>query len=470
MNRRRFLRNGIIGCAGVAAAGIGVERIAPLVWRERVSVEPNVGFWARRAPRPGPPLSSDLDADVVVVGGGITGLSAALALRRNAPDRRVVVLEARGLGNGASGRAGGFLLSWPSNEWMHVASTPQLHRRLYELTAQAMREEVSLAQAVGFDTQADLAGTLQTLRPGDVERARAYVDEAIRLGIPVRLWSAADVRSALGVTDTAGALFDPNGSHVDPMQLTLGLGAAAAAAGALIFESSPVAGIEEGSTLRVHLSSGPVVKAPAAVLASGAYTTQLGFFRNAVFPAHNYMAITSPLTPAQLSQAGLKSHLPFTNSRFNVVYAGLTRESRFRIGGGYADYRFIDGTETNEDAAAAAPGLRREFAALYPDLRDVPFDAVWGGVVDLTLDNAPSVGVTGADRNIFHGLGYCGHGLVMAFLAGRIIGDLATGRGRKWADLPFVNRAMPYVPNEPFRWLGAKAFIKALDLVEPPPR
>ncbi len=466
MKRRDFIRKGLIGAGGLAVAGLGLERAAPRLWRERVSVEPNTAFWAKATPRRAPQLTRDLEADIVVVGGGITGLSSALALRRNAPEKRVVVLEARGIGNGASGRSGGFLLSWPSNEYMRVASTPQLHRRLYDLTATAMHEEVALAHAAGFETEAELKGVLMTLRPGDVDAARAYVDEAKAAGVPIEFWSAEKTRATLGVTNCAGALFDPNGSHVDPMQLTLGLGAAAASSGALIFEDSPVAEVEEGETLRLHLAGGQTVKAPAVVLATNTWTTQLGFFRNAIFPAHNYMGITPPLTAGELARAGLQSHLPFTDSRTNLIYMGLTRENRFRIGGGYSDYSFNNGTETNGNAALVTPGLRRELGALYPSLSEVPFEAVWGGVVDCTLDNAPSVGVTGDHRNIYYGLGYCGHGMVMAFLAGRIIGDLATGRAAAWTDVPFVNRKMPYIPNEPFRWLGAKGFIAALDLVE----
>ena len=205
---------------------------------------------------------------------------------------------------------------------MHVASTPRMHKRLYDLTANAMHEEVALAHDAGFETEAELKGVLRTLRPGDVDTARAYVDEAKAAGVPIEFWSAEKTRATLGVTHCAGALFDPNGSHVDPMRLTLGLGAAAASSGALIFEDSPVVEVEEGQTLRLHLAGGQTVKTPAAVLATNTYTTQLGFLRNAIFPAHNYMGITPPLTPEQLARAGLQSHLPFMDSRYNLMYAG----------------------------------------------------------------------------------------------------------------------------------------------------
>ena len=201
---------------------------------------------------------------------------------------------------------------------MNVASTATMHRRLYDLTAEAMREEVALAEAAGFATEAKHEGVLQTLRASDVGRARAYVETSNRLGLSIELWSEEKTRAALGIRDCAGALFDPHGGHVDPMQLTRGLGAAAASAGALVFEDSPVVGVEEGETLRVHLAGGQTVRAPAAVLATNAFTTQLGFFRNAVFPAHNYMAITAPLSSsssrARACAATSPSPIPATTS------------------------------------------------------------------------------------------------------------------------------------------------------------
>jgi glycine/D-amino acid oxidase-like deaminating enzyme len=94
---------------------------------------------------------------------------------------------------------------------------------------------------------------------------------------------------------------------------------------------------------------------------------------------------------------------------------------------------------------------------LYPALLGIEFETAWNGMVDMTLDWAPLVGVTGEQQNIYYGLGYCGHGVNLTFLFGRIIADLEGGRQQPWREFPFVNRNPPYIPNEPFRWIGIQA-------------
>ena len=136
------------------------------------------------------------------------------------------------------------------------------------------------------------------------------------------------------------------------------------------------------------------------------------------------------------------------------------------IGGGYARLAFNNGTDTNRHARRVAPVLHRELAAFYPSLEATPLDHVWGGSVGLTLDGSPSVGRTGRHGNVFYGVGYSGHGMVTAYLAGRVIAEMAAGWQGDWEGMPFVDRAMPYVPREPFRSVGGNAYIAALDLLE----
>lgn len=465
MNRRRFLKLGAGASAGLALSSLGLERLSPTIWREQVSVEPNLSHWARTQLVPEPTVSEDLVVDTLVVGAGLTGLSSALHLRRALPNESVAVLDARQAGNGGSGRSGGFLCSWPcTNDWMWVTSSPEHHKRGYELTAQAIQALREIARDARPDAELDLAGVLQLLSRESLDWGHEYLAAAKKLGIPVELWSRDKVRETVGV-DYAGGLYDPNGGLCQPRHLTLAVKAAAQRAGALVFDDSPVVHVEQGDIVRATLTNGRLVRARRLVLGTGAWTTQLGFFRDGLFPVSNYMAVTPRLSSDQRAAAGLRHRMPFNDDRANLVYMGLTRDDRFTIGGGYARLGFNNGTDTNRHAERIASVLRRELGDFFPSLETMPFAHAWGGAVGLTLDQAPSVGCTGSHGNVFYGVGYSGHGMVMGFLAGRVIAEMAAGLGGDWEGMPFVNKSMPYVPHEPFRSTGGNAYIAALDLL-----
>jgi len=149
--------------------------------------------------------------------------------------------------------------------------------------------------------------------------------------------------------------------------------------------------------------------------------------------------------------------VPFNDSRTEVFYLGLTEDNRIHIGGGSPSYFFNSGTGDGSDAASHFAQLQRELVRIYPRLAGVNFETGWDGVVDWSLDEAPSVGCTGRNKNIFHGLGYSGHGVNLTSVFGKIIADLEAGREEPWKQYPFVNASLEYVPNEPFRWLGVQA-------------
>jgi glycine/D-amino acid oxidase-like deaminating enzyme len=233
--------------------------------------------------------------------------------------------------------------------------------------------------------------------------------------------------------------------------------AAAEAAGAEIYENTVVASIEEDPEHLVHTTGGLTVKAKSLVLATNAFTSRLGYFRNSIVPVHEYVAMTPPLSEQQLGEIGWQRRAPFNDSRTEVVYLGLTRDNRMHIGGGRPSYFFNNGPGDPGDAAPHYAQLRRELVRLYPKLEGIEFEATWSGVVDWSLDGAPSVGRTGRHNNIFYGLGYSGHGVNLTSVFGRIIADLEAGLEEAWKAYPFLNASLDYIPNEPFRWLGTQS-------------
>jgi len=457
-NRRSFLRNTALAGAGVAAGAIALNEFSPRIWPEDMYFQPNRSYWAETQPPPNPVLGEDLEADVVIIGAGFTGLSAAYFIRKNSPRKSVVVLEAMGCGNGASGRNGAMLLNMTADRYMNLSSDPAMDKRIYDLTAENMRFLGMLAAESGIDFELDTSGSLQVLNTeSDVADCKAYVEKARRLDIPVEFWSKEQTAAALGTLIYQGAFFDPNSGQLHPMKLVHAFKAVAESSGARIFENTPVARINEGTTHLVSTLNGSTIRAGSLVLATNAYTSRLGYFRNSIAPFHNYVGITPRLSDSTLAQIGWRKRMPFSDSRTLVHYLGVTRDNRIHIGGGVSDYSFNDGVRDAADSAARFADLQREMVRIYPGLAGISFETTWSGLVDCSVDFSPSVGQAGKFNNIYYGLGYSGHGVNMTSLFGRIIADLERGNDQPWASFPFVNRQLYYLPNEPLRWIGAQA-------------
>ena len=469
-SRRQFLKNAAYAGGGVLVGAGALNWISPLIWHERLPLDANRSFWARSQPSRNAKLAEDLQVDVAIIGGGLTGLSSAYFVRKVSPEKSVVVLEAEGCGNGASGRNGAMLLTMTADRYMNFSSAPQMDKNLYELTANNIRSIAALSVETGIDCELRTDGALQVFAHKEEARAgEEYVRRARALGMPVEFWDASQAAAKIGTEAYAGGFFDPNGGHIHPMKLVHVFKSAAESLGARIYESTLVQNLESGAEHLLQTSDGLTVRAKSLVLATNAFTPNLGFFRNAILPLHENVAITRPLSEAELASIGWHSRVPFNDSRTLVYYFGLTADRRVHIGGGAPRYNF------NNSAVSAIAGdqrgrelqLRQELLRVFPKLAGVEFDTTWDGVIDWSLDASPSVGCFGRHRNIFYGLGYSGHGVNLTSVFGRIIADLQAGRGDAWRQFPFVNANFDYVPNEPFRWLAAESGLAWYRLAEP---
>jgi len=457
LSRRTFLKLSALTLGGVAAVTLGASVIP-----EEAEFDPLDSFWAREQPAPNPPLAQDVRADVAIIGGGFTGLSAAWHLATARPELRIALLEARGVGNGASGRNGGMALSQTPDESMQIDYDDATHRWTYHLTAGSLEALARFVDASGVDCDLRLGGSLNVFTwPEDADYYEDYVRRAQAMGLPLELLDARETAVRLGTDRYFGAVYDPNGGSVHPMKLIRAMKQMAENAGVQIFENSPVQDIRQGKVVELLVGDTSYrVIAPIVVLATNAYTSKLGLFQREVIPVHAQCLVTAPLSDAQLDAIGWESKLPFYDSRTLLYHFVLTPDRRIVLGGGNAEYFFNNGVHYRGSLRRAGRNMASELARIYPALIDVSIESVWNGVLGVSWDEHPAVGLTGDYDNIIYGLAYNGHGINLAFLFGKVIADIYLGKSTKlWRNASFLDYDLPSFPPEPFRWLGAQAML-----------
>lgn len=405
------------------------------------------------------PLRGRQTADVAIVGGGFTGVSTAWHLSQRFPERRIVLLEAELLANGASGRNGGQALTWINGV---EPRDPIELRRNYELTRGGIDLIADLVHRYRLDAGFARRGCLQVYTsPRSAEAAQARVAELNDAGVDVE-WVDAGAAGASGI---CGAIRDPACGRVNGLALLRGLRPVLQSQGVTVFEHTPVHSIEEGATIRLTTPNGEV-RASALVLATNAYTPSLGYFRDGILPLHSHVIATAPLADSQWSALGWGSHDGFADDLDRIAYASRTAGGRLLFGGGgNRAYAYLYGgspvfAADERRAASSFAAIERRMRGYFPGVGDAPIRHRWTGPLAITLDRVCSMGVRGRHRNVYYALGYSGHGVALAMLAGRVLCDLYSGDHAPWADLPFYQRQFRRLPPEPFRWIGYQLYTR----------
>ncbi|WP_435742065.1 NAD(P)/FAD-dependent oxidoreductase [Nocardioides sp. SYSU DS0663] len=424
----------------------------------------DVSFWWRQLgglPAPRPALPGSVDADVCIVGAGYTGLWTAYYLKRAQPDLRVVVLEARFAGFGASGRNGGWLVnSVTGGREQYVAS----HGRDAAAAQQAaltgaVHEVVEVTDREGIDADVRLGGELVVARtPAQLERLRAAVAaDAAWAGTDVALLDAEQAAARVRVAGALGASWHPHCARVHPAKLVAGLAEVVERLGVEVFEGTPVRALEP----RRAVTDRGAVRAAYVIRATEGYTAGLRGQRRALLPMNSSMVVTEPLPASVWEEIGWTGCEALGDMAHAYVYAQRTADGRIALGGRGVPYRF--GSRTDEDGRTQ-PGtvaaLTQMLHALFPAAAGAAVDHAWCGVLGVPRDWSASVGL---DRSTGLGWagGYVGTGVTATNLAGRTLADLVLERDSDRTQLPWVgHRARRWEP-EPLRWLGVHSLYRA---------
>jgi len=410
-----------------------------------------------------PSLQGDIAADVAIVGAGYTGLSAALALRRAGAN--VVVLERDFAGFGASGRNAGHLTPTIGKD------LPTLlllfgQTRAAELVKFA-EASVDCVEALIRDHRIDCdyepcGNVMAAVHPKQEARLRKAADVAARVGAHVQFLDRVEMRRRrLPPAFIAGTL-EERGGTLDPGKYVTGLRRAALAANVKLYEQTTVQEIIEGPRPRVRTPQG-IVTAEALILATNAYTMELGRMRTTIYPLHDTLFESAPLGVAQRSELGWPGREGIYTAHESLESYRLT--ARGTIVGGSKGVRYPYGSAlTGNSTAWTVSENTRAFRERFPNLAGLPIAHTWGGWIAMTLNVLPVLGVTGAHRNIHYAAGYNGHGVAAASAMGPIVADVVLGRPNASAQ-KFKRFAVP-LPPEPLRWLmvrGILGVVNALD-------
>ena len=401
-----------------------------------------------------PALSGALEVDVAVIGGGYTGLWTALALRERDPTLRVAVLEARELGDGPSGRNGGFLHGYWSSlpalraalgdggalQVAHASSriVPAVRAFLDERGEDAWLREGGLLKVAATEAE-DVA----VRRSVQAARELGADEEALPLG-------PAEVRERLDSPRFRGGVFFRDGATVQPARLALALKRAVRDAGVQLFEHSPVVDVRPGA---VETPAG-TVHARELVLALNAWATGWPLARRQT-TFGSAVVLTEPV-PELLAQIGWTGGEAVTDGRMFLHYFRTTPDGRVLMGSGSG--RLEPGGRVGGGVLDDLPAQARAHAglrALLPALADVRIDASWSGPIDVSADRLPRFGTVPGTR-IHYGAGYSGNGVGPSWLGGQILASLALGAQDEWSALPLVERRGRRLPPEPFRYVGGR--------------
>ncbi|MET7287775.1 FAD-dependent oxidoreductase [Streptomyces sp. NPDC005573] len=406
------------------------------------------------------PLTGDASADVVIVGGGYTGLWTAYYLKKAAPFLRITVLEQKFCGYGASGRNGGWLYNGVAGRDRYAA----LHGheaavRLQRAMNDTVTEVIAVAGAEGIDADVHRGGVLEVATtPAQLARLKAFHAHELSYGEKDReLYGARETAARIRVADAVGASWTPHGARLHPGKLVKGLAAAVEALGVTVHESTPVTEIRPRHAVTPY----GTVRASYVLRCTEGFTASLKGQKRTWLPMNSSMIATEPLTEAQWAAIGWEGRETLGDMAHAYMYAQRTADGRIALGGRGVPYRF--GSRTDNDGrtrARTVEALGEILVRFFPALAGVRIAHAWSGVLGVPRDWCASVSLDRATGLGWAG-GYVGSGVATANLAARTLRDLVqrdSGQagGTELTALPWVDHRVRRWEPEPLRWLGVQ--------------
>lgn len=425
----------------------------------------SVSYWLETAGdlTPRPPLDGSADADVAILGAGLTGLWTAYYLHRADPALRIVVVEREIAGFGASGRNG----AWCAPD-LNISMTrlARLHgedaaRHTQQATYDAVDEVGRVAAVEGIEAGFHKGGEIIVSRGPQGEPSLAEALEEYRrfgFGDRYRLVGGDELRSRIWIAGATRALVSDDAAVVHPGRLTRGLAALLEREGVRIVEQTPVTGFrpKDASGRAALVTLVGDVRAPVIVLAGEAYLSELKELHRQLVPLWSLIVLTEPVSDEAWAEIGWRGREVVASTRLSIDYLSRTEDGRILFGGRGAPYRWGSPIRPAYDHHAPTHERLRGFVrAWFPSLRGVRFTHAWGGPLGMPRDWHPTMAFDPA-TGIATSRGYVGHGVSTTNLGGRVLTDLILGRRTPLTELPLANHRSRDWEPEPLRFIGVR--------------
>ncbi len=424
-------------------------------------------FWSDRpdAPDVADPLAGSKSADLTIIGGGFTGLWAALIALEEEPGISVVVLEAERCGYGASSRNGGFcdasLTHGIENGLSHWPNDIDVLQRLGRENLDAIEAAVERhSVSADFRRTAEIGVATEEWH---LEAIRDTLDAHERGGDEAEILDADAMRSRLDSPTYLGGIIRRNDlALVDPARLCWGLRIAVERLGGRVYEMTPVQHVEEsGSALRVVAANG-TVDTDKAIVATNAYSGPVRRQRRYVIPVYDHVLMTEPLSAEQMSSIGWSEREGIGDVSSQFHYYRLTEDDRILWGGYDATYHYGNGIhESHEQEDGTHGKLARHFFETFPQLEGLRFTHRWGGVIGTTTRFTTAWG-TDLGGRLAWSAGYTGLGVGASRFGAQVALDLVNSNSTERTDLTMVRENPFPFPPEPFRWTGVQLTRRAI--------
>ncbi len=421
-------------------------------------------WWLREAladdpGQPCPPLRGDAGADVVIVGGGFTGLWTAYFLTARNPNLGVVVLEQDICGGGPSGRNGGFASGWWDE--LHGLVTlygPEAAVRACRAISASIKQIGEFCERNHIDAWYRAGGYMYAVTATAHEKlCEDMVELARQVGAAdeLRELSADEVRARCASPAFRGGAFMRDGASVQPARLVRGLRRVVLERGVRIHEATSVTRLD-GTTA---VTPNGLVRARHAVLAVNAWGVGWPQLNSRLVAWSSYIVMTAP-APERLREIGWTGGELISDFRTSLRYFRTTPDGRIAFGGGGGRARrAVDEMFTHDTRAVAETA--EGFRLMFPSFAGVPIEDAWGGPIDVSPTHLPAMGRAG-DANVYYATGYTGNGVAPTRIAGEVLADLITGADTDAVRLPMVNTRPRAFPPEPLRSWGAMVVRRAM--------
>jgi putative aminophosphonate oxidoreductase len=411
-----------------------------------------------------PALRGSSKADIAILGGGYVGLWTAIRIKEHLPTCDVAVLEQDICGGGASGRNGGFVLSWMSK----LSSLEKLFGiqealRIVRSSETAIGEIGSFCQRHQIHADFRKGGWLWTATTAAQRNAwEGVVRHCERNGISAfQRLEPREVAARSGSRAHRQGVFIANAAVVQPAALVRGLRRVALSLGVRIFENTMVRTFTRTHPVTLQTAGG-LVTAEKLVIASNAWAANIRELSCAIAVISSDIIVTAPATP-QLEQIGWHQDLSITDSQTMVDYYRITRDGRVAFGKGGWTIAYAGNIGPKFDRCAQrAAEVTADFRHYYPQLAYVPITHDWSGPIDRTPDSLPRLGYLRGHKNICYGIGWSGNGVGPSYVGGKILASLALARKDEWSQCALVDRRHGSFPGEPIRFVGAHVVREAV--------